>query len=104
MTAMLSATSPMWIYQIHRKIHCEGALAAQILGLTGKGAFAIPPHMQAAGEAGMPYNRAMRRRKARLQQGMVHSPAAGPIASKSGKQRMLETHAWHAKRMHMATR
>ncbi len=68
------------------------------------GIMQCPLRMQATGEAGTPCNRAMRRRKARLQQGIVQSLAAGPDASESGKPRMLETHVWHAKRMQMATR
>ena len=64
----------------------------------------VPLHMQATGEAGTPCNRAMRRRKARLQQCIVQDMAAGPNATGSRRARMLETHVWHAKRMQMATR
>ena len=46
-------------------------------------------------------NRAMRRRKARLQQDILGRAAQGPS---SGKPRMLETHVWHAKRMQMIVR
>lgn len=46
-------------------------------------------------------NRAMRRRKARLQQDILLRAAQGPG---SGKPRMLETHVWHAKRMQMILR
>ena len=46
-------------------------------------------------------NRAMRRRKARLQQDILGRAAQGPS---SGKPRMLETHVWHAKRMQMVVR
>ena len=63
-----------------------------------------PLHMQETGEAGTQCNRAMRRRKARLQQGIMQESAAGPSASGQGKARMLETHVWHAKRMQMTTR
>ena len=62
--------------------------------------------MQAAGEQGARLcNRAMRRRKGRLQQGIVQSLAEGPGApGEKRKARMLETHVWHAKRMRMTTR
>ena len=46
-------------------------------------------------------NRAMRRRKGRLQQDVVLRASNGPG---SGKPRMLETHVWHAKRMQMIAR
>jgi hypothetical protein len=62
--------------------------------------------MQATGEQGAQLcNRAMRRRKGRLQQGIVQSLVEGPGApGEKRKARMLETHVWHAKRMRMTTR
>ena len=60
--------------------------------------------MQAADGAGALCNRAMRRRKARLQQGIVQRLTAGPGTLESGKPRRLETHVWHAKRMEIISR
>ena len=84
------------------KCNWGGPALCDTCAMTRKGALAILLWMQAAGEAGTLCNRAMRRRKARLQQDIVRSLAAG--LSATGKARMLETHVWHAKRMQMATR
>jgi hypothetical protein len=56
--------------------------------------------LQAAPSA--PDNRAMRRRRGRLQRSVQASCSAGVAAG--SRERRLETHVWHAKRMSMASR
>ena len=48
----------------------------------------------------------MRRRRGRLQHSVLASCSAGmgPEGGRADKARRLETHVWHAKRMHMVTR